>query len=123
MRKRNVGIVLAAAAMLLQLVGAAAPAMAQAAPDVVFNFSPTSGPAGTKINFTGSGCPHDATKLLDGVAFLTNQGSSAPVAQMNFSSDASGNFTAQVDTTGLAPAQYVTFVVCANTSKGGPGSL
>lgn len=120
MRKRNVGIVLAAAAMLLQLVGAAAPALADTAPEVTFNFSPTSGPPGTKINFTGSGCPHDATKTFDGVFFLTLNGSSS--APLQFVSNADGTFSGSYDTTGIPPAQYTTFAACSNTSKGGPGS-
>ena len=125
MRKRNVWTALAAAAMVLQLVGSAGPSAAQTTPDVEFTFTPTSGPAGTKINFSGTGCPHDATKQFDGLAFLTTQGSQTPIAstQVTFQSDAQGKFTPQVDTTGLAPGQYVTFALCANTSKGGPGSL
>jgi hypothetical protein len=122
MRKRNVGIVLAAAAMLLQLVGSAGPAMAQAVPDVTFSFSPTSGLAGTKIAFTGTGCVHDATKTFDGTFFLTSNGSNPVGATVQFVSAADGSFSGMYDTTGLAPAQYTTFAACTNTSKGGPGS-
>ena len=60
MRKRTVWTALAAAAMVMQLVGTAGPSAAQTTP-ITFNFTPTSGPAGTKINITGSGCPHSAT--------------------------------------------------------------
>jgi len=121
MRKRNVFTALAAAAMVLQLVGTAGPATAQTPPEVTFSFAPTSGPAGTKILFTGAGCPHSATATFDGLAFLT-QGSATPIAPKEFVSNASGQFTAEVDTTGLAPGQFTTFVVCATTTKGGPGS-
>jgi hypothetical protein len=121
MRKRSVFTALAAAAMVLQLVGTAGSASAQVTPDVSFTFTPTSGPAGTKIVFAGTGCPHDATKTLDGLVFLT-QGSATPINPTEFVSNASGQFTPQLDTTGLAPGQYTTFAVCANTTKGGPGS-
>jgi hypothetical protein len=119
-RKRNLFTALAAAAMVLQLVGTAGPSAAQTPPDVVFSFTPTSGPPGTRIDFTGSGCPHDATKLFDGVVFLT-QGS-INTTPVQFVSNATGGFTAQIDTTGLAPGQYTTFAACTNTGKGGPGS-
>jgi hypothetical protein len=124
MRKRNVGIVLAAAAMLLQLVGTAGAAMAQAtvAPDVTFTFNPISGPPGTKINFSGGGCLHDTTKTFDGVFFLTSNGSTAVGTPLQFVSGADGTFSGVYDTTGIPPAQYTTFVACTNTSKGGPGS-
>jgi hypothetical protein len=120
MRKRNVFTTLAAAAMVLQLVTTVGPAVAQATPEVTFTFDPGSGPPGTKITFTGQGCPHDSTKTLDGLVFLTQGGS--PIKPTEFVSNASGNFTAELDTTGLAPGQYTTFAVCANTTKGGPGS-
>lgn len=120
MRKRNVFTALAAAAMVLQLVASAGPSGAQVPPEVTFGFTPTSGPAGTKIDFTGTGCPHDATKPFDGVVFLT-QGS-INTTPVNFVSTATGTFTAQLDTTNLAPGQYTTFAACTNTGKGGPGS-
>ena len=69
MRKRNVWTALAAAMMVLQLVGTAGPSAAQTPPEVVFSFSPTSGPAGTKLSITGSGCPHSTTAQFDGIAF------------------------------------------------------
>src|SRR5215212_1445381 len=108
MRKRTVWTALAAAAMVMQLVGTAGPSAAQTTP-IEFHFTPTSGPAGTKINITGSGCPHSATAPFDGIAFLTPQGSQTPIAatQVQFVSTAEGTFTPQLDTTGLAPAQYV----------------
>jgi hypothetical protein len=126
MRKRNVFTALAAAAMMLQLVGGTGISGAQVTPDVAFSFSPTSGTAGTKIVFAGTGCPHVAPtpqRDFDGIVFLT-QGSANPVpgTSVNFVSDADGKFTPQIDTTGLAPGQYTTFAVCATTSKGGPGS-
>jgi hypothetical protein len=122
MRKRNVFTALAAAAMVLQLVGTVGGAAAQVTPDVSFTFTPTSGPAGTKIVFAGTGCPHDATKTLDGLVFLTVPGSQTPIKPTDFVSDATGHFTPQLDTTGLEPGQYTPYAVCANTSKGGPGS-
>jgi hypothetical protein len=120
MRKRSVFTALAAAAMVLQLVGTVGSAGAQVTPEVSFTFNPTSGPAGTKITFTGTGCPHDATKSVDGLVFLTQGGSA--IKPTEFVSDANGAFSPQLDTTGLEPGQYTTFAVCANTSKGGPGS-
>jgi hypothetical protein len=120
LRKRNVFTALAAAAMVLQLVGTAGPSGAQTTPDVAFTFTPTSGVAGTKINFTGTGCPHDATKSLDGVVFLAQGNTNTP--PLPFVSDANGAFTAQYDTTGLALGQYTTFAACLNTGKSGPGS-
>ena len=125
MRKRNVWTALAAAAMVMQLVVTAGPAAAQTTPEVEFSFTPTSGLAGTKIDITGSGCPHSATVPIDGVAFLTRQGSDTPIAatQVEFVSTAEGTYTAQLDTTGLEPGGYVPWVLCGTTSKGGPGSL
>ncbi|HET7718376.1 MAG TPA: hypothetical protein VFK43_00325 [Acidimicrobiales bacterium] len=125
MRKRNVWTAFAAAAMVMQLVVTAGPSAAQTTPEVVFNFTPTSGPAGTKINISGTGCPHSATAPFDGVAFLTAQGSQTPIAatQVEFISTAQGTYTPQLDTAGLEPGQYVPWVLCATTSKGGPGSL
>ncbi|MGI8809730.1 MAG: hypothetical protein ACR2KK_18200 [Acidimicrobiales bacterium] len=120
MRKRNVFTALAAAAMVLQLVAGVGPAVAQATPEVAFTFTPTNGLAGTKIQFSGTGCPHDATKTLDGLVFLSQGGE--PIKTTEFVSDAGGRFTPELDTTGLPPGQYTTFAVCANTSKGGPGS-
>ncbi len=77
MRKRNVWTALAAAAMVMQLVAVAGPSAAQVTPEVEFTFTPTSGPAGTKIKITGKGCPHSTstTATFDGIAFLTPQGS------------------------------------------------
>lgn len=122
MRKRNVWTALAAAAMVLQLVGTAGPAPAQTTPEVAFTFSPTSGPAGTKIALSGTGCPH-GTAAFDGLVFLTLPNSQNPIAPTQFTSDAGGAFSAEIDTTGLAPGEYVTYAVCATTQKGGPGSL
>ncbi|MDQ3642623.1 MAG: hypothetical protein M3450_14435 [Actinomycetota bacterium] len=122
MRKRNVLTALAAAALVLQVaVVNAGPSMAQTTPEVAFDFAPTSGLAGTKIAFTGTGCPHKADATLDGLVFLT-QGNETPINPTEFVSDAEGRFAAEVDTTGLAPGQYTTFAVCATTKKGGPGS-
>jgi hypothetical protein len=124
MRKRNVWTALAAAAMVMQLVGTAGPSAAQTTPEVAFTFTPTSGPAGTKINISGTGCPHSTTAPFDGIAFLAPQGSQTPIesTQVQFVSTAEGTYTPQLDTTGLAPAQYVPWVLCATTQKGGPGS-
>ncbi len=125
MRKRNVLTALAAAALVLQVaVVTAGPSMAQTTtPEVEFSFTPTSGPAGTKIQFTGKGCPHDAAQTFDGLAFLT-QGNDNEINPATFVSNADEQhtFAAEVDTTGLAPGQYTTFVVCTKTKKGGPGS-
>ncbi len=123
MRKRNVGIVLAAAAMLLQLVGSAGPSLAQAVP-LAFTFNPTSGPPGTKINFSGTGCSHstDVTKTFDGLFFLTSDGSTAVGTPLQFTSAADGSFSGVYDTAGITPGKYTTFVACATTSTGGPGS-
>ena len=120
MRKRNVFTALAAAAMVLQLVGSAGPSGAQATPDVTFTFAPTSGVAGTKITLTGTGCPHDATKPSDGVVFLAQGNTST--TPVPFVSNASGGFTAQIDTTGMAVGEYTPYAACTNTGKAGPGS-
>lgn len=125
MRKRNVWTALAAAAMVMQLAVTAGPSAAQTTPpEVEFTFTPISGPAGTKIAITGSGCPHDATKAFDGLVFLTPEGSQTPIesTQAEFTSAADGTFSPEIDTTGVAPGKYTPWVLCANTSKGGPGS-
>lgn len=123
MRKRNVFSALAAAAMLLQIVGIAGPARATS--PLTFGFNPTSGPAGTIIGFTGSGCPHSTAEVpgYDGLAFLTQNGSSASGnTQTTFVSNGAGQFTANVDTTGLAVGQYTTFVACPGHTEA-PGAV
>ena len=128
MRKRNVFTALAAAAMILQVVGTTGPALAQTPPpEVSYTFSPGSGPAGTKIAITGSGCPHDPnpSPTFDGLVFLTTPGSSTqvPGTLKEFVSTPTGTFAAEIDTTGVPPGQYSPYVICVNTSKVGPGSL
>jgi len=122
MRKRNVFTALAAAAMVLQVVGFTGPALAQATPEVTFTFSPTSGPAGTKIQYTGSGCPHSATAEFDGLVYLTQGGPPLDSTVTEFVSNGSGQFTPQIDTTGLPPGQYTAWALCRTTSKVAPGS-
>lgn len=114
MRKRNIGTVLAAAAMVLQLVGAAAPA--HAADPIEFDFSPTSGQAGAKVTFVdknGHGCPHVDGRPADGFAFLA-QASTPVTTPVGFVSSMTGAFSAQVDTTGLTPGQYTPTLVCVS---------
>ena len=118
MKKRNVLTALAAAAMMLQLVGTTAPASA-VDPELDYEFTPTSGPQGTKINVTGTGCPHDTTKTRDGVFLLTRDGTNG--RPVDFVSNASGNFTVQYDTVDDPPGTYLTFGACLNTGKSGPG--
>ena len=118
MKKRNVLTALAAAAMVLQLVGATAPASA-VDPELDYEFTPTSGPQGTKITVTGTGCPHDATKARDGVFLLTRDGTNG--RPVDFVSNAAGEFTVQYDTVNDPPGTYLTFGACLNTGKSGPG--
>jgi hypothetical protein len=120
MRKRNVLVALAAAAMLLQVVGPAGPVAAQTA-QLDFEFTPTSGPPGTRIAFSGTGCPHDDEGLFDGIFFLTQGESNTP--PLGFTSDAEGDFSGQYDTTGLAPGEFTTFAACtsADPPLAGPG--
>ena len=120
MRKRNVLGALAVAAMVLQLVGTPGSAGAQTAPEVTFTFSPTSGDPGSKINFSGTGCPHDATKAFDGYFYLA-QGN-ANTAMKEFASNAQGGFSGEYDTTGVPPGEYTTYVLCTNTTKLGFGT-
>lgn len=121
MRKRNVWTALAAAVMVLQLVGTAGPSAAQTKPETKFSFTPLSGPAGTKIDFTGTGCPDNPGTDVDGVFFLT-QGN-VNTTPLSFTSTATATFSGQYDTTGLAPGQYTTFVGCPQgLNGGGPGS-
>ena len=121
--KRNVFTALAAAAMVLQLVGTSGPSLAQtptAPPELKFTFTPTNGPAGTKINFSGTGCP-PGPAAVDGLFFLT-QGTES-TDPVEFVPNAKGEFSGQYDTTGLEPGQYTTFVACPEAlNKGGPGS-
>ena len=119
MRKRNVLTALAAAVMVLQLVGPAGPASAQAAFE--FEFTPTSGPPGTKIAFSGSGCPHVEANQFDGIFFLTQSGNETD--PVTFESNASGEFSGEFDTTGLQPGAYTTFAACSSATPptGGPG--
>lgn len=121
MRKRNVLTALAAAAMVLQLVGTVGPASSQAVGDLEFEFSPLSGPAGTTIDFNGTGCPHDAEAPFDGLFFLTRGGDETEPVE--FTSDAQGAFSGEYDTSGLAPGEYTTFAACssADPPTAGPG--
>ncbi len=123
-RKRNILTGLAGvAAMLLPVVAMVGPAhAADPPPEVTFSFSPGSGLAGTKVHFTGAGCPHDATKTSDGVVFLALAQSNVNQAPLGFMSTATGTFTADYDTTGIAPGTYTTFASCTTTGKGGIGS-
>jgi hypothetical protein len=123
MRKRNVWSALAAAAMVMQLVVTAGPSAAQV-PELQFSFTPLSGPAGTKINVTGSGCTH-GTGTFDGLAYLTPQGSQTPIddTEAEFVSTATGTFTVQLDTVGLEPGKYAPFIICTTTQKLGLGDL
>ena len=120
MRKRNVLTALAMAAMVLQLVGTAGPAVSQVPSDVTFSFSPTSGPAGTKINFSGSGCPHSATLPFDAYFYLA-QGNTEQ-AMLEVGSNADGTFSGQYDTTGIAAGEYTPYVLCVSNEKLGFGS-
>jgi hypothetical protein len=119
MKKRNLLTACAAVVMVLQLVATTGAAMAQD-PEVTFGFTPISGLPGTKVTFTGTGCPHDATKTRDGLFLLTRDGSTG--TPVDFVSDASGNFTGQYDTTSDAPGTYTTVIQCLTTNKGGVGS-
>lgn len=115
MRKRNVLAALAAAVMLLPLFVTAGPVAAQTT--LNFSFTPTSGPPGQIVTFTGTGCP--PSESIDGLVFLTKGGSN--YKETEFTSNPAGEFTAQLNTSGLADGEYTTFAVCASTSTGGPG--
>ena len=124
MRKRNVWTALAAAAMVMQLVVTAGPAAAQTPPEVEFSFTPTSGPAGTKIDITGTGCPHSATAPLDGVAFLTRQGSDTPIeaTQVEFvpnqhATEAVTAAPARAASHGPAPARRTPIIGLASSGR------
>ena len=120
MRKRNVLAALAMAAMMLQLVGTAGPAASQVPSDVTFSFSPTSGPAGTKIDFSGTGCPHSATAPFDGYFYLAQGNINRTM--LEFTSNAQGAFSGQYDTSGIPPGEYTPYVLCATNEKLGIGS-
>ncbi len=120
--KRSVFTALAAAAMVLQLVGTSGMSGAETTtpPEMNFSFNPTSGQAGTKINFSGTGCP-PGPAAIDGLFFLTQGNDSTDPVQ--FVPNAAGEFSGQYDTTGLAPGRYSTFVGCPEAPNGGgPGS-
>jgi hypothetical protein len=102
---------------LLTPVASLAPAVAQASPDVTFTFSPSGGPAGTHIIFSGTGCPHDPTRTRDGV-FRLPDGPATP-----FTSDAHGAFRGVYDTTGMGQGQYYTYVDCETTQKTVQGAV
>lgn len=106
---------LAAAVMLLPLFATAGPVAAQTTLD--FTFTPTSGPPGTTVTFTGTGCPPD--DAIDGLVFLTKGGTT--FSETEFTSNAAGEFTAELDTAGLTDGEYTTFAVCTSTSTGAPG--
>lgn len=114
MAKRNVRMAMVAATVSLQMAGAGGTAMA-AVPEVTFQFSPTSGVRGAKIDFTGTGCPHDAQQAHDGF-FMLPDGQPA-----YFSSDAAGNFAGQYDTAQNGEGAYTTGVTCLTTGKSAVG--
>ena len=117
MKKRNVITALAATAMMLQIIGVG-PALA-VDPEVKFTFTPISGLAGTKVDFRGTGCPHDAARTSDGVFLLTADGRSGQ--PVGFVSVADGTFSGQYDTAGLSPGAYTTLVSCLTTNVSGVG--
>ncbi len=119
LRKHSVRMILAAAAVVLQVAGTASVVAAEAVPEVVFDITPRTGFPGAPITFSGTGCPHDSAKTFDGLIFLA-QGSTNTATQ-DFTSNADGSFSRTYDTANLAPGQYTPFVFCSNTSKGGPG--
>jgi hypothetical protein len=88
-----------------------APAAGQTSADVTFSISPAAGPAGTPINFSGTGCPHDSTRTRDGT-FRLPDGPSTP-----FTSDAQGAFGGVYDTTGMGQRLYYTYVTCETNQK------
>ena len=117
MRKRNVITALAAAAMMLPLTGVTGPALAQAA--LEFEYTPLEGLAGTRIDFEGSGCPHDPNPTSDGLFMLTRTGITGEPAY--FESESDGTFSGEYDTTGLSPGTYTVVMSCLTNEAFGIG--
>lgn len=104
---------MAAAALLLQVVGTLG---ASAASDPIdFKFTPTSGAAGTTITVTGTGCPPDTSAAARPNTFVLKGQDTAPdlgpvifTAQTN----AAGAFSFPVNTTGFPAGIYLPIVSC-----------
>lgn len=100
------------------------PASGQAA-GVTYSFSPTSGPAGTEVTFSGSGCPNepDVTRTGRFDIFSAVDGSTTgPVLGFaTFRSDANGNFsgkTAALVEGPLGPHRTLVNCTGGTTSRG-----
>ncbi len=119
-RKRNALTAISATVMVLQLLGGPAPVQAQAAPDVGYVFSPTSGPQGTVINVTnGTGCPNPSSTPDNVVFLLFREG--APAHPVTFTSTAAGTFSGTYSTAQDDPGEYLSVIRCETTGKGGFG--
>ena len=116
MNTRKLITALAAIGMMVQIAGVS-PGLAQV--PLEFEFTPTSGLAGTLIDFKGTGCPHDGRLGSDGVLVLTRDGSTGQ--SVNFVSTDTGTFSGRYDTAGLEPGSYTTVMKCLSTGVSGIG--
>lgn len=115
MRTNRTRALLAAVAVVGGITAGVGSASATA---LSFTISPTSGPAGTVVTFTGSGCPHVADHLTDGTFELfagidTNHG--GLLARVRFLSNANGSFGGSTDPLPAAGlGNHRTDVACDN---------
>jgi hypothetical protein len=99
-----------------------APARAGAA-GLTYSISPTSGPPGTVITYTGTGCADSGTGVDGGFVLVTLPGGNfSGQTQTQFNVLANGTFTGQLRVpAGLAPGTYATGISCyAGPAAGWP---
>lgn len=92
---------------------------------VTYTFSPTSGPAGTEVSFSGSGCPNEpdvrSTGRFDIFSAVDGSTSGSVLGFATFRSDASGNFSGRIERLAEGPlGPHRTLVHCTGgtTSRG-----
>ncbi len=109
MKKRNGFAVLAAVGMLFGTVG-----VAHADTPINFSFGPASGPPGTVMTVTGTGCTPSSDVTKPNNLILQGQGTTPSQGPFNFTTQTqpSGAFTFPVNTTGFAAGSYLPVLSC-----------
>lgn len=99
--------------------GIVTPPVARAAA-AAYTISPSGGPIGTKIAFSGTGCARDSAKAFDGVFGFDSPSTNGP--SVHFVSNADGSFSGVYDTAADPPGTYSTFLLChgAEVPSSGP---
>ena len=121
--RRRAWVAIGLTAALLCVAGGAGPVAAQEVP-VVYSISPTTGPAGTQVSFSGTGCPRSGVGPggSDGAFALITlpDGNFSGQTQVMFRSAASGAFTGSIVVPGnVAQGVLDTAVECYGGAAAG----